>query len=68
MIKRLFKKLLYKKNQNSLASLIVLNYKFGMMPILKIEEDFPVFPETRQCFIDKISCQQTRCLSPPEGD
>jgi len=31
------------QNPNSLASLIVLNYKFGMMPVLKAEEDFPVF-------------------------
>jgi hypothetical protein len=31
------------QNSNSLASLIVLNYKFGMMPVLNAEEDFPVF-------------------------
>jgi hypothetical protein len=31
------------QNPNSLASLIVLNYKFGMMPVLTAEEDFTVF-------------------------
>jgi hypothetical protein len=31
------------KNPNSLASLIVLNYKFGMMPVMTTEEDFPIF-------------------------
>jgi hypothetical protein len=31
------------QNPNSLASLIVLNYKFGMKPVLTIEEDFPIF-------------------------
>ena len=33
------------QNPNSLASLIVLNYKFGMTPVLNAEEDLPVFLE-----------------------
>jgi hypothetical protein len=33
------------QNPNSLASLIVLNYKFGMTPVLNAEEDFQVFLE-----------------------
>lgn len=36
-------KIFIRQNLNSMASLIVLNYKFGMMPVLKAEEDFPVF-------------------------
>lgn len=31
------------QNLNSLASLIVLNYKFGMMPVLKADDDFPIY-------------------------
>jgi hypothetical protein len=31
------------RNPNSLASLIVLNYKLGMNPVLTPEEDFPLF-------------------------
>jgi hypothetical protein len=31
------------QHPTSLASLIVLNYKFGMNPVLTIEEDFPIF-------------------------
>jgi hypothetical protein len=32
-----------RQNSNSLASLIVVNYKFGMKTVLSMEEDFPVF-------------------------
>jgi hypothetical protein len=31
------------QNPSSLASLIVLNYKFGMNTVLTIDEDFPIF-------------------------
>jgi len=31
------------KNKNSLASLIVLNYTFGMLPVLKEDEDFNLY-------------------------
>jgi len=36
-------KIFIRQNLNSMASLIVLNYKFGMMPVLRAEDDFPVF-------------------------
>jgi Domain of unknown function (DUF4369) len=40
---KIIEKAFIDKNQSSLASLIVLNYKFGMMPVLNTEEDFPIF-------------------------
>ena len=32
-----------KQNPGSLTSLIVLNYKFGLTPVMKMEDDFSVF-------------------------
>ena len=40
---KIIEKTFIQQNPNSLASLIVLNYKFGMTPVLNAEEDFPVF-------------------------
>jgi len=40
---KIIEKTFIKQNPNSLASLIVLNFKFGMAPVLNPEEDFPVF-------------------------
>jgi hypothetical protein len=42
---KIIEKTFIRQNPNSLASLIVLNYKFGMTPVLNAEEDFPVFLE-----------------------
>lgn len=42
---KIIEKTFIQQNPNSLASLIVLNYKFGMTPVLKAEEDFHVFLE-----------------------
>jgi hypothetical protein len=40
---KIIEKTFIQQNPNSLASLIVLNYKFGMTPVLDPEEDFQVF-------------------------
>lgn len=40
---KIIEKAFIEKNQNSLSSLIVLNYKFGMMPVLKEEDDFAIY-------------------------
>jgi hypothetical protein len=40
---KIIEKTFIQQNPNSLASLIVLNYKFGMTPVLNPEEDFQVF-------------------------
>ena len=40
---KIIEKTFIEQHPNSLASLIVLNYKFGMTPVLNAEEDFPVF-------------------------
>ena len=40
---KIIEKAFIEKNQNSLASLIVLNYKFGMMPVLNEEDDFAIY-------------------------
>jgi hypothetical protein len=42
---KIIEKTFIQQNPNSLASLIVLNYKFGMTPVLNAAEDFPVFLE-----------------------
>jgi hypothetical protein len=40
---KLIEKTFIQQNPNSLASLIILNYKFGMKSVLTIEEDLPIF-------------------------
>ena len=40
---KVIEKTFIQQNPGSLSSLIVLNYKFGMTPVMNTEEDFPVF-------------------------
>jgi hypothetical protein len=50
---KLIEKSFINKNSGSLASLIVLNYKFGMNPVLNIEDDFAVFLKLDSALIIK---------------
>ena len=42
------------KNSNSLASLIVLNYSFGMNPVLSPEKDFAYYQKLESTLFRKF--------------